>query len=100
MEKPSIEVLDFSGGKRYYTMMLVDLDHPNPVDQTYSTRCHWLQANVCLSLKDPQVTQGDECVSYLPPHPARGTKAHRYVLLVLGQKGEIPKESLTKLPNR
>ncbi|KAI9008458.1 phosphatidylethanolamine-binding protein, partial [Phycomyces nitens] len=85
IEKPSIQVTNFHTDTRLYTLMLVDPDSPDVVNQTYQQHCHWLIANVPLSATEPVVNEGDSVLDYVPPHPQKGTKYHRYTLVAFEQ---------------
>ena len=44
--------------------------------------------NVPLSATTPSVTGGDSVLDYIPPHPEKGTKYHRYTLVAFEQPNE------------
>lgn len=69
------------------------LDVPDEERQTYQQQCLWLSTNVPLSTTQPIVNGGDSILPYVPPHPQKGTKYHRYTILILEQhngKIEVP----------
>ncbi|KAI8355153.1 phosphatidylethanolamine-binding protein [Blakeslea trispora] len=93
IERPEIEITNFHTEQRLYTLMLVDPDSPDVENQTYQQRCHWLITNVPLSATSPVVKEGDSVLDYIPPHPQKGTKYHRYTLIAYEQ----PNEGQTKV---
>ncbi|OZJ06705.1 hypothetical protein BZG36_00307 [Bifiguratus adelaidae] len=68
----------------------IDLNSPDQENRTYQQYCHWLVANVPLSTTSPGVNVSDNntLLSYIPPHPQRGTKYHRYTVIVYQQNGD------------
>lgn len=46
------------------------------------------RANVPLSATESIVTGGDVVLDYVPPHPQKGTKYHRYTLIAFEQPNE------------
>ncbi|RUP50123.1 hypothetical protein BC936DRAFT_140247 [Jimgerdemannia flammicorona] len=82
---PILKVANFHEDTRLYTVLMVDPDLPDPERMTYQQHCHWLITNVALSATSPIVTNGDVALPYIPPHPQRGTKYHRYTVMVLEQ---------------
>lgn len=84
---------------RYYTLLMVDPDVPDPARRGFTTYLHWLQW-VTFHLASCQDANGDvrpnialragktvlqphPHTGYVPPHPQRGTAYHRYTLLLL-----------------
>ena len=51
------------------------------------------RTNVPLSATSPVVKEGDSVLDYIPPHPQKGTKYHRYTLIAYEQ----PNEGQTKV---
>lgn len=43
------------------------------------------RTNVPISATQPQVKGGDTILEYVPPHPQKGTKYHRYTLIAYEQ---------------
>lgn len=41
------------------------------------------------NIKNAQTNSGDIVQEYIPPHPQRGTDAHRFVLILLQQPGPL-----------
>jgi large subunit ribosomal protein L35 len=69
------------------------IDVPDQDRQTYQQQCLWLTTNVPLSTTQPVVNGGDSILPYVPPHPQKGTKYHRYTIIILEQpngKIEVP----------
>ncbi|KAI9267980.1 phosphatidylethanolamine-binding protein [Phascolomyces articulosus] len=85
IEVPKIDVTNFHTDKRLYTLLLVDPDSPDVVNKTYQQHCHWLITNVPLSVTESTVSGGDTVLDYVPPHPQKGTKYHRYTLIAYEQ---------------
>ena len=74
---------------------MVDPDMPDTLNETYQTEWHWLIANIPLSVTKSNISGGKVILPYIPPHPPKGTKYHRYTLAILeqlnNQKISIPK---------
>ncbi|KAI8885175.1 PEBP-like protein [Backusella circina FSU 941] len=85
MVRPEVTVTNFHTETRLYTLMLVDPDSPDVANQTYQQYCHWLVTNVPLSATSNTVQGGDAILDYIPPHPQKGTKYHRYTLIAFEQ---------------
>ncbi|KAI8342593.1 phosphatidylethanolamine-binding protein [Chlamydoabsidia padenii] len=86
--RPEIQVSNFHTDTKLYTLMLVDPDSPDVANQTYQQHCHWLVTNVPLSATESVVKGGDTILDYVPPHPQKGTKAHRYTWIAYEQGNE------------
>ncbi|ORZ07666.1 phosphatidylethanolamine-binding protein, partial [Absidia repens] len=86
--RPTVQVTNFHTDTRLYTMMLVDPDSPDVANQTYQQRCHWLVTNVPLSATESIVQGGNTVLDYIPPHPQKGTKTHRYTWIAYEQGNE------------
>ncbi|KAI1318771.1 hypothetical protein EDD11_005842 [Mortierella claussenii] len=87
VNEPKINVTAFHSEQKYYTVALVDPDMPDVENESFKQQLHWLIANVPLSATQTQVVKesADVVMPYLPPHPPKGTKYHRYTLLVAEQ---------------
>ncbi|RKP40175.1 phosphatidylethanolamine-binding protein, partial [Dimargaris cristalligena] len=85
LETPTVSVVPFHQDTRLYTLVMVDPDHPNQTTQRYEERCHWLATNLALSVSIASPATFDTVLPYLPPHPAQGSKRHRYTFLLLEQ---------------
>lgn len=46
------------------------------------------RTNVPLSTTSPNIVGGDVILPYVPPHPQRGTKYHRYTIIAFEQPEE------------
>lgn len=82
-----------------YTVIMTDLDRPNPEKGHYEEWCHWMVSDISVSngrgvvdggssVLNPQPTSnGKTIIEYVPPHPAFSNpkKMHRYVFTVLRQ---------------
>ncbi|KAI0656770.1 PEBP-like protein [Cubamyces menziesii] len=83
---PEISTTLFHTDTRLYTLLMVDLDVPDPENRSYTTYLHWMRPNIPLSAFTPApAVPLNTHTPYVPPHPQRGTPYHRYVLLVLPQ---------------
>ncbi|KAF8929707.1 phosphatidylethanolamine-binding protein [Dissophora ornata] len=87
IKEPKINVTSFHPEQKYYTVALVDPDMPDVENQSFKQQLHWLMTNVSLSATQTDVIQesADVVLPYVPPHPPKGTKYHRYTLLVAEQ---------------
>ncbi|KAK9712213.1 mitochondrial 54S ribosomal protein YmL35 [Basidiobolus ranarum] len=84
-EKPEIAVTNFHEDTKLYTLLMIDPDHPNQEFASYQEKCHWLMTNIPLNMVDNVINKGDTILEYLPPHPAKGTKKHRFTFMLLEQ---------------
>ncbi|KAF9584017.1 hypothetical protein BGW38_007849 [Lunasporangiospora selenospora] len=86
-QAPKVHITSFHPETKYYTIALVDPDMPDVENETYKQQMHWLIANVPISATQNEVTTegADIILSYLPPHPPKGTEYHRYTVLVAEQ---------------
>jgi len=82
-QPPKLYARVFHPEKRFYTMLMIDPDVPNPENQTFSTYLHWLQTNIPLSAVRKPLIKTQSHTRYVPPHPQRGSPYHRYTLLFL-----------------
>ncbi|KAI9310639.1 phosphatidylethanolamine-binding protein [Dichotomocladium elegans] len=85
IKPPKVDVTNFHTEQRLYTLALVDPDSPDVENKTYQQRCHWLITNVPLSTTQSIVESGETVLEYVPPHPQKGTKYHRYTLIAYEQ---------------
>ncbi|KIP02565.1 hypothetical protein PHLGIDRAFT_111938 [Phlebiopsis gigantea 11061_1 CR5-6] len=83
---PALYTTVFHEEPRLYTMLMVDLDVPNPEHQGFQSYLHWMHPNITLHAfsQNPVPLTGTH-TPYVPPHPQRGTPYHRYVLLLVPQ---------------
>lgn len=89
---PSIQIQSFEGDSRKYTIAIVDPDVPNESTDSFTTYLHYLQTDISLDPSNCQVSpdNGKVTHSYIPPHPNKGTKYHRYSVLVWEQPPTQP----------
>ncbi|KAG0230415.1 hypothetical protein BGW42_000961 [Actinomortierella wolfii] len=87
IQPPKIEATVFHPEQRLYTIVMVDPDVPDVDNQTFKQKLHWVMTNVPLSATQTTVdpSSADVVLPYLPPHPHKGTKYHRYTVLVCEQ---------------
>ncbi|KAI0089880.1 phosphatidylethanolamine-binding protein [Irpex rosettiformis] len=94
-KQPQLYVSVFHPEPRLYTLLMVDLDVPDPKNSSFQGYLHWMQPNISLSSQSAEVVLPPAHTPYVPPHPQRGTPYHRYVVLLLPQQSptepiEIP----------
>lgn len=77
--------MTFQPEEQSYSLLLVDPDVPDEANQSYATHCHWLVSDINISPSSPQLSAGNVIHPYIPSHPHKGTKYHRYTLLLLKQ---------------
>ncbi|KAJ1831463.1 mitochondrial 54S ribosomal protein YmL35 [Coemansia sp. RSA 2711] len=84
---PAVELVTFDETPRLHTLAMLDLDAPCEAEQTFREQFHWIVSNLSFSLgaSKADVASGTELLAYVPPHPAHGTPAHRYVVVALEQ---------------
>ncbi|KAF9970917.1 hypothetical protein BGZ73_006212 [Actinomortierella ambigua] len=87
LQQPKIEATVFHPEQRLYTIVMVDPDVPDVENQTFKQKLHWVMTNVPLSSTQTTVdtSSANVVLPYVPPHPHKGTKYHRYTLLVCEQ---------------
>ncbi|CAO3664799.1 unnamed protein product [Umbelopsis vinacea] len=93
IQPPTVSFVNFHEETKLYTVMMVDPDVPDQERQCYQQQCLWLTTNVPLSATQSIVNGGDSILAYVPPHPQKGTKYHRYTIVLLEQpngKIEVP----------
>jgi large subunit ribosomal protein L35 len=90
LEPPNVFLARFDQQPHTYTLVLVDPDDPYPEERSFRTKCHWIVKDIpCTGTAT--ASQGTTVLPYLPPHPQKGTKKHRYALLVFKQHDlELP----------
>ncbi|KAJ1797170.1 mitochondrial 54S ribosomal protein YmL35 [Coemansia sp. RSA 2399] len=96
LKQPEIELVTFHDDTRQHTLIMVDLDEPFEEQQSFREQFHWAVADVPFSKMQSKAVINDETnvlLPYIPPHPARGTPTHRYVLAVFEQ-GQGGREKL------
>lgn len=92
---PTIEIQSFSSGdeqQQRYTIAIVDPDVPDVATDGFTSYLHYLQKDVILGATTIHVAADNGAVThtYIPPHPNRGTKYHRYTVLVWQQPAAQP----------
>lgn len=86
VKPPTVFATAFHSDTRLYTMLLVDSDVPDEVNETYTSYLHWMCPNVPLNaFTSGPLKNLNEHTQYIPPHPQEGTKYHRYTFLMLPQ---------------
>ncbi|KAH8977882.1 PEBP-like protein [Lactarius akahatsu] len=95
---PKLYATVFHPEPRFYTLLMVDPDVPDEESQSFRTYLHWLQPNISLSATSAGLLPSIAHTPYVPPHPARGTPYHRYVLLLLPHADPTAKLSLPPGP--
>ncbi|OCH88352.1 PEBP-like protein [Obba rivulosa] len=84
--QPFLYTTVFHLDTRLYTLLMVDLDAPDPANQTFQTYLHWMQPNIALNTFSPSpIPLTTTHTRWIPPHPQRGTPYHRYALVLLPQ---------------
>jgi len=90
VEPPKLFTTVFHPEERLYTLLMIDPDFPDEINQTFQTYLHWLQPNIPLSsLSTSPMPNLNTHTAYIPPHPQRGTAYHRYTVLLLPQQSHI-----------
>ncbi|KAJ2158293.1 mitochondrial 54S ribosomal protein YmL35 [Coemansia sp. RSA 552] len=86
-EQPEIELVTLHDTPRLHTLVMVDLDEPYEEKRTFREQFHWVVANVPFSkdVTKADIGSGSVLLPYIPPHPAQGTPAHRYVFAAFEQ---------------
>ncbi|KAJ9089143.1 mitochondrial 54S ribosomal protein YmL35 [Entomophthora muscae] len=83
--EPKISIDCFHKEFKKYTLVMVDPDHPAPEIQNYREKFHWAICNISVNAASKEYVNGDVLLKYIPPHPAQGTKFHRYTFVLLEQ---------------
>lgn len=91
-EAPKVNLQMFrneEGGNGLYTLLVVDTDHPSPETQSYVQRILYAKSDIPLSVTSGDIdlftSEGNTVLDWEPPMPAKGSKKHRYVFIVLRQ---------------
>ncbi|GAA5875709.1 hypothetical protein JCM8547_007046 [Rhodosporidiobolus lusitaniae] len=77
--------------ERLYTLLVVDPDVPDAANQSFTTFAHLLIPNIPLSATSPSslpLSSLPSTLSYVPPHPQKGTPYHRYTVLLFEQPSQ------------
>ncbi|BGP17591.1 hypothetical protein JCM10213_001240 [Rhodosporidiobolus nylandii] len=78
--------------ERLYTLLLIDPDVPDEINQTFATFAHLLVPNIPLSATSSSplpLSTLPSTLSFVPPHPQKGTPYHRYTALLLEQSSAL-----------
>jgi len=98
---PRLYATVFHTDTRLYTLLMVDPDVPDEANKTYRTYVHWLKPNIPLSaLSSSWIPDLDTHTPYIPPHPQRGTRYHRYTTLLLPQQSPTQEISVPVLSEK
>ncbi|CAG8645405.1 1314_t:CDS:2, partial [Paraglomus occultum] len=62
---------------------------PNVKTQSFQTEWLWLIVNIPLEATKSTIDGGNIILPYIPPHPPKGTKYHRYTVAVFEQPSQI-----------
>ena len=86
-----VQVQVFDKGERLVTVVAVDSDVPVVDSDGFTSRCHYIAANIPLSptkTSIPLSTATDEqlVLPWLPPFAQKGSPYHRYSVFILQQK--------------
>ena len=86
-----LKVQVFDKGERLVTIVVIDSDVPVVDKDAFTSRCHYLAANIPLSpaetsLPLSKATQEQLVQPWLPPFAQKGSPYHRYSVFVLQQK--------------
>ncbi|GAA5972018.1 hypothetical protein JCM11641_002459 [Rhodosporidiobolus odoratus] len=86
----------FHEEERLYTLLLIDPDVPDQMNQSFTTFAHLLLPNIPLSATSSSTLPLSDLpatLSYVPPHPQNGTPYHRYTALLLEQPSSLNLEA-------
>ncbi|THH11337.1 hypothetical protein EW146_g8082 [Bondarzewia mesenterica] len=98
---PSLYTTVFHTDERLYTMLMVDADVPDVETESFTTYLHWLQPNITLSTNTSlPLPLTATHTPYIPPHPARGSPYHRYILLLLPQSSPTERIRVSQIERR
>lgn len=67
---------------KFYTLIMLDPDAPSRKDPKNRSWLHWIVINI----RNGNVKNGTELVSYNPPTPPAGTGRHRYIFFLFKQE--------------
>jgi hypothetical protein len=79
-----------------------NLDVPDVENDTFKTKLHWMVKDIVASPVKSIIHKGngETVIPYLPPHPFRGMKYHRYPFFVFEQPSDEWLASRTQVFNR
>ncbi|OMH84271.1 39S ribosomal protein L38, mitochondrial [Zancudomyces culisetae] len=93
----------FSETPKKYTILMVDPDEPSEELRSYKQKCHWAVCNATFDIYNNALSESSgaqELVPYVPPHPAYGSKTHRYVYIAFLQDNELTASTIEQLGAR
>jgi hypothetical protein len=69
---------------------MLTIDVPDVENDTFTTKLHWMVKDIVASPIESIIKEdnGETVVPYLPPHPFRGMKYHRYPIFVFEQPSD------------
>lgn len=88
---PRLRVQVFNSGERLMSIVVLDADVPNPEEDSFYKRCHFMAANVPVdptlnSFPLSKITANDQlAVPWLPPFAQKGVPYHRLSIFLLEQ---------------
>ncbi|KAJ2082417.1 mitochondrial 54S ribosomal protein YmL35 [Coemansia sp. RSA 988] len=82
-----IELVTLREDSRLHTLVMLDLDEPCEEQQSFREQFHWIVTNIAFSKNQVKadLSTGSVLLPYIPPHPAHGSPAHRYVVVAFEQ---------------
>jgi large subunit ribosomal protein L35 len=85
-----LKVQVFDKGERLVTIVVVDSDVPVVDNDNFTSRCHYIAANIPISptqisIPLSQATEEQTVLPWLPPFAQKGSPYHRYSVWVLQQ---------------
>jgi large subunit ribosomal protein L35 len=88
---PRLKVQVFDKGERLLSVVVLDPDVPLLDKDSFTSRCHYLAANIPLSptqtsLPLSKVSESQLVQPWMPPFAQKGTPYHRYSVFVLQQE--------------
>ncbi|KAH9456537.1 hypothetical protein Pst134EB_012737 [Puccinia striiformis f. sp. tritici] len=94
-KRPVMQAQVFYPEPRFYTIVMVDPDVPDPRNHLFTTFLHWVRTNVSMSATTngqldliPTQPEAEE-LKYVGPHLAEGSATHRYTIMLFEQSGPI-----------
>lgn len=100
-KRPVLKIQEFEkiAPGSLYTVLIVDPDTPDLMNDSFKTTLHWAASNIPLSNDNHSVdiSKADELVGYLPPHPEKNSPTHRYCVWVFRQETENPDTNITRV---
>lgn len=88
---PRLNVQVFDKGERLISIVVIDGDVPSLENDNFTSRCHYLAANIPLSPTGTSVplshaTEEQLVLPWLPPFAQKGSPYHRYAIFVIQQQ--------------